>query len=60
MYFPQLMLRLYAYFRQNAPMATDKYTDHVGGGDDQQFEPSLVLAKISNHDWSYFSALVNF
>jgi hypothetical protein len=40
-------------------MARDKFTGDVGG-DDQQFEPSLVLVKISNHDWSYFSALVKF
>jgi hypothetical protein len=35
-------------------------TDDVGGGDDQQIVPSLVLVKISNNDWSYSSTLVKF
>ena len=56
------MFRLYEYFRQevNASMAWDALTDDVGGGDDQQIVPSLVLVKISNNDWNYFSALVKF
>jgi hypothetical protein len=41
-------------------MAWDALTDDVGGDDDQQIVPSLVLAKISNNDWSYFSTLVKF
>jgi hypothetical protein len=40
-------------------MARDKYIGDVGG-DDQQFEPSVVPVKISNHDWSFFSALFKF
>jgi hypothetical protein len=39
-------------------MAWDALTDDVGGGDDLQIVPSLVLVKISSNNWSYFSTSV--
>jgi hypothetical protein len=41
-------------------MACGALTDDVGGGDDQQIVPSLVLVKISGNDWNYFATWVKF